>query len=71
MPYIHVEVDLDDFDDDEIRQEYEDRGLGDGPSNDERMDTLRRIRQLLLNRKLIAANRLMYDYIRDELGTAI
>lgn len=71
MPYIHVEVDLDEFDDDDIREEYESRGLGDGPSNDERMETLRRIHQLMRNNKSREAYRLMYDYIRDELGTAI
>lgn len=28
MPYITVHVDLDDFDDDDIREEYESRNLG-------------------------------------------
>lgn len=73
MPYITIEadVDLDDFDDDDIREEYEARGLGDTPSDSERMETLRRIHQLMLNKKSREAYRLMYDYIRDELGTAI
>ena len=28
MPYVTVHVDLDDFDDDDIREEYESRNLG-------------------------------------------
>lgn len=71
MKTVTVEVGLDEFDDDDIRQEYEARGLGDTPSNDERMVTLRRIHQLMLNNKSREAYRLMYDYVRDELGTAI
>jgi len=36
MPYIHVDVDLEDFDDDEIIAEYEGRGLGDASGWDDR-----------------------------------
>lgn len=68
---VEVEVDLSQFDDDDIREEYEARGLGGAPSNDERRMKLRRIHQLMLNKKSKEAYRLMYDYIRDELGTAI
>lgn len=71
MPTIEVEVDLCDFTDDEIRDEYEDRGLGDVPDESERRARLRAIRQLMLNKKSREAYKLMYDYIRDELGTAI
>ena len=71
MALITIDVNLDEFDDDDIREEYESRGLGDTPSDSERMETLRRIHQLMLNKKSREAYRLMYDYIRDELGTAI
>lgn len=71
MTTITVEVGLDEFDDDDIREEYEARGLGDTPSNDERKETLRRIRQLMLLGKFGEAHRLVHNYIRDELGTAI
>ena len=71
MPSITVDIDLDDFDDDDIREEYESRGLGDTPSNDERTAQLRHIRFYMNIGKREEAYRLMYDYIRDELGTAI
>lgn len=71
MATITVDVDLEDFDDDEIIDEYNERGLGDKPSESERMDKLREIRQLMLQGKTEDAYKLMYDYIRDELGTAI
>ena len=35
MPYIHVDVDLEDFDDDEIAAEYESRNLGDASGWDD------------------------------------
>lgn len=62
---------MDDFDDEEIIEEYEARGLGDKPNNSERKERLTKIRQLMLRNKSKEAYRLMYDYIRDELGTAI
>lgn len=71
MPSITVDIDLDDFDDDDIREEYESRGLGDTPSNDERKAQLRNIRLYMNLGEREKAYSLMYDYIRDELGTAI
>lgn len=71
MALVTIDVGLDEFDDADIQEEYEARGLGDTPSNDERNETLRNIRQLMLAKKSREAYRLMYDYIRDELGTAI
>jgi len=35
MPYISVDVDLEEFSDDEIEREYEDRKLGDRTDPDE------------------------------------
>jgi len=68
---VDVDVDLDDFDDDEIRKEYEARGLGDGPSEGEEMETLTRLRHLMLTGKKDEAYNLMYEYVRNKLGTAI
>lgn len=68
---VDVDVDLDEFDDDEIRKEYKARGLGDGPSEGEEMETLKRIHHLMRFNKREQAYNLMYDYIRDKLGVAI
>lgn len=35
MPYIHIDVDMEDFDDDEIEAEYKARGLGSDINPDE------------------------------------
>lgn len=73
MTYITVEVDVDlsEFDDSEIEEEYNDRGLGDQPSASEDREELMAIRQLMLAKKSDEAYRRMYDYIRNRLGTAI
>lgn len=71
MTTITVEVGLDEFNDDDIREEYEARGLGDTQSNDERKAQLRNIRLYMNLGEREKAYSLMYDYIRDELGTAI
>ena len=71
MASITVEVDLDDFTDEEIEEEYNDRGLGDQPSESEDRAQLMDIRQLVLADKRDEAYRRMYDYIRNRLGTAI
>lgn len=73
MTYITVEVDVDlsEFDDSEIEEEYNDRGLGDQPSASEDREELMAIRQLVLTHKSKEAYRRMYDYIRNRLGTAI
>lgn len=71
MAHVYVDIDLDEFDDDEIREEYKARGLGDGPSEGEEMETLKRIHHLMRFNKREQAYNLMYDYIRDKLGVAV
>ena len=68
MPYIHVDVDLEEFDDDEIVAEYESRNLGGSEVGDE-----------MLNRIWIAdregrkdeAYALMREYVLDKLGKVV
>jgi hypothetical protein len=71
MTWITIDVDLDEFDDEAIEAEYNSRGLGDQPSESEDRQELMAIRQLVLNHKSKEAYKLMYDYIRNRLGTAI
>jgi diketogulonate reductase-like aldo/keto reductase len=71
MASVTVEVDLDDFTDEEIEAEYNERGLGDGLTASEDRDELMAIRQLVLNHKSKEAYKRMYEYIRNRLGTAI
>ena len=68
---VEVDVDLSEFDDSAIEEEYNDRGLGDQPSASEDREELMAIRQLVLAKKSKEAYRRMYDYIRNRLGTAI
>jgi hypothetical protein len=68
---VEVDVDLSEFDDDDIEAEYNSRGLGDQPSESEDREELMAIRQLVLSKKSKAAYKRMYDYIRNRLGTAI
>lgn len=50
MPYIttevEIDVDLDDFDDDDIREEYEARGLSDKPEFREALTEIYQLRRL-------------------------
>jgi hypothetical protein len=71
MAYITIDVDLTEFDDAEIEEEYNDRGLGDRPTESEDREELMAIRQLVLNNKSKEAYKRMYEYIRNRLGTAI
>lgn len=73
MAYVTVDVDVDlnDFDDDEIREEYKARGLGEGLSESEEAAALMKIRQLILMDKHSEAVTLMSDFIRNKLGVAI
>jgi hypothetical protein len=64
---IEVEVDLADFDDDEIEQEFRDRGLG-GPTSNEQLYA---IYQAMRLGKTEHAHTLMWDYVRDRLGVAV
>lgn len=68
---VEVDVDLSEFDDSDIEAEYNERGLGDQPSESEDREQLMAIRQLVLTHKSKEAYKLMYDYIRNRLGTAI
>lgn len=68
---VEVDVDLSEFDDSAIEAEYNERGLGNQPSeSDDRLE-LMAIRQLVLTHKSKEAYKRMYDYIRNRLGTAI
>jgi hypothetical protein len=71
MTWITIDVDLSEFDDSAIETEYNSRGLGDHPSESEDHQELMAIRQLVLSHKSKEAYKLMYDYIRNRLGTAI
>ncbi len=64
MPSIstYVEVDLSEFDDDEIREEFNDRFGHDG------VVELREIFQLMRTGHRERAHDLMWDYLRDKLG---
>ena len=68
---VEVDVDLSEFDDSAIESEYNDRGLGDGLTVSEDKDELMAIRHLMLTHKSKEAYNLMYEYIRNRLGTAI
>ena len=68
---VEVDVDLSEFNDSDIEAEYNERGLGDQPSESEDREELMAIRQLVLNHKSKEAYKRMYDYIRNRLGTAI
>lgn len=73
MTWISVEVDVDlsEFNDSDIETEYNERGLGDQPSESEDREELMAIRQLVLTHKSKEAYKRMYEYIRNRLGTAI
>lgn len=76
MPYVTVEVDVDlsEFSDDDIREEYEERCLGDdnsGPGSLEEKLRLENIHYAMLMGRRDVAYDLMYDYIRDRLGKSI
>ena len=71
MASVTVEVDLDDFTDQEIEDEYKERGLGGTLTPAEDRQELMAIRQLVLNHKSKEAYKRMYEYIRNRLGTAI
>lgn len=68
---VEVDVDLSEFEDNDIESEYNERGLGDQPSESEDRQELMAIRQLVLTNKSKEAYKLMYEYIRNRLGTAI
>lgn len=68
--YIDVEVDLADWDDDELITELEERGIsgyGGGCTDDD----LRTIHEMMKLGKKEQAYAAMNDYIRNKLGVAI
>jgi hypothetical protein len=68
---VEVDVDLSEVGDSAIETEYNERGLGDQPSESEDREELMAIRQLVLTHKSKEAYKRMYEYIRNRLGTAI
>lgn len=68
---VEVDVDLSEFDDSAIEDEYNSRGLGNQPSESDDRDELMAIRQLVLTAQPEEAYRRMYNYVRNRLGTAI
>jgi hypothetical protein len=68
---VEVDVDLSEFSDSDIEAEYNERGLGDQPTESEDREELMAIRQLVLSHKSKEAYKRMYEYIRNRLGTAI
>lgn len=68
---VEVDVDLSEIGDSAIEEEYNERGLGDQPSESEDKQELMAIRQLVLTHKSKDAYKRMYEYIRNRLGTAI
>jgi len=67
--YKEVEIDLEDFDDDELIEELVARGV-DGYSG-MTDDDLRAIHEMMRLGKKEEAYAAMYDYIRNKLGVAI
>ena len=63
--YIDVEVSLDNWSEDELREELEEREESGGD------EQLREIHQMIKLGKKDAAYAAMYDYIRNKLGVAI
>lgn len=73
MPYITVQahVDLDEFDDDDIREEFESRCLGSKPDTSERMEQLTAIYQAMRLGHKDKAYALMQEYVLDAMGKVI
>ena len=68
MPYIHVDVDLEEFDDDEIREEYESRNLRNREHGDE---MLTRIWIHDREGRKDEAYELMREYVLDKLNKVV
>jgi hypothetical protein len=68
MPYIHVDVDLEEYDDDEIREEYESRNLGNREHGDE---MLTRIWIHDREGRKDEAYELMREYVLDKLNKVV
>jgi hypothetical protein len=68
MPYVHIDVDLEEFDDDEIREEYESRNLGGREHGDE---MLTRIWIADREGRKDEAYALMREYVLDKLNKVV
>lgn len=69
MGYVTVYVDMDDFDDEDIRDEYESRNLGDDPIEDKELLT----KAWLADRegRKDEAYALMREYVLDKLNKVV
>lgn len=68
--YVEMEVDLSDWDDDELMAELSERGVnGYGGSCTD--DDLRTIHEMMKLGKKEQAYEAMYEYVRNKLGVAI
>lgn len=72
MAYVEVEVDLDAFSDEEIREEYKARGLGAGPSGPyERTEILQQVHRLHHMNKKDEAYALLWELCLDDLNKVV
>jgi hypothetical protein len=70
MPYIHVDVDLEEFDDDEIIAEYNSRSLGDASGWDDR-EMLTKIWIHDREGRKDEAYELMREYVLNKLNKVV
>jgi hypothetical protein len=70
MTYITVEVDMDNFSDEDIRDEYNERGLGPDASTDER-EALEKIWLHDREGRKEEAYALMREYVLEKLNKVI
>jgi len=68
--YIEVEVNMDDFSDDDIKTEYAERFGTPMSTENDNLERLRGIYHAMRQDKPEARD-LMWDYIRDTLGVAV
>lgn len=68
---VDVDVDLSDFDDEDIRDEYESRNLGDSVSSTDELETLTKIWLHDREGRKDKAYALMREYVLNKLGKVI
>ena len=68
---VDVDVDLSDFDDEDIRDEYESRNLGDSVSSTDELETLTKIWLHDREGRKDEAYALMREYVLNKLGKVI
>jgi hypothetical protein len=69
MPYVYVEVDLEEFDDDEIIAEYNSRSLGDAATDD--VETLTKIWIHDREGRKEEAYALMREYVLNKMNKVV